>query len=166
MVLDELPSSSWVHNYTTWVSHGCLCSPVGSPWCLTGSGNITGSTTYANTAHHEAPGSSAREWDTELCLCVGTGVGAHESMCRCVHASVWFHGVTVVFVLVVNSLLVQRLRHWSNPDWPLSPRRNSERMQIKYEMWSEQPTVMARAGDTWFYARALIPPSYSSPLTS
>lgn len=43
---------------------------------------------YMNTAHHEAPGSTARERDTELCLCVGTGVGAHESMCGRVHARV------------------------------------------------------------------------------
>lgn len=40
---------------------------------------------YTNTAH-EAPGSTAREW--ELSLCVGTGVDAHESTCRCVHACV------------------------------------------------------------------------------
>lgn len=93
MVLDEFPSSSWVHNYTTWVSHGCLCSLVGSPWCLAGSGNITGSATYTNTAHHEAPGSFAREWGTEFRLCVATGVGALESMCwrvHCVCSISWF----------------------------------------------------------------------------
>lgn len=43
---------------------------------------------YMNTAHHEAPGSTARERDTELCLSVATGVGTHESMCRRVHACV------------------------------------------------------------------------------
>lgn len=43
---------------------------------------------YTNTAHREALGSTARGWDAELRLCVGTGVGAYESMCRCVHACV------------------------------------------------------------------------------
>lgn len=62
----------------------CLCPPVGSPWCLAGSGNNAGSTTRMYTAHHAAPGCSAKEQDTQLCLCVGTGVGIHESMCRCI----------------------------------------------------------------------------------
>lgn len=46
---------------------------------------------------HEAPGSTAREWDTELRLCVGTGVGARESTCRCVRACVSFHAFCYYF---------------------------------------------------------------------
>lgn len=51
---------------------------------------------YTNSqAHHEAHGSTARGRGTELPLCMGTGVGAHESTCRCVNAHVQFHAFAI-----------------------------------------------------------------------
>lgn len=113
VVLDELPSSSWVHNYTTWVSHGCLCSLVGSPWCLTGSGSIAGSAVHKHSSSW-GPRVSCKRVGCRAPVVCGHRCPVH--MNPCVDKFMLVFDVMLLlffFVLAADWLLVWRLKHAS-----------------------------------------------------
>lgn len=123
--------SSWVHSYTTWVSQQCLCSLVGSPWCLTGSSSNAGPLLHAQNSFR-SPWVLAREQHTKRRLCVGTGVSAHECTCGSVLDFVQFCSFIYCLFLqethyqsgdyragtIKIAVSVRRLNvNWSNSCW-------------------------------------------------